>query len=78
MPAYLRPLDLRQKAFLECIRWADAVSPYIVLVVDIDFHNFNMAIMGEEDGITAMSSQVQNLFLSAEDKLDRKDAYGSV
>jgi hypothetical protein len=80
MTCQLRPLTIPQRAFLECIRWSDAVYHEGILVVDIDFDAFSMNVMGEADHVNEFSSRVRKVFYEARDKISKleNENYGCV
>lgn len=77
MPAFMMPLDIRQRAFLESIRWADVACPD-QLVIDIDFAEFTLKVIGDEKNVETYSQTVRKLFFSCGEKIenDERDCYG--
>jgi len=74
------PMTVKQKAFLEAIRWADAVYPTDkgILVIDIDFDRFNLGVLGDSDHVTEFSDLVRKLFFSTCLKMEnREDEYNA-
>jgi len=67
------PLTIKQRAFLESIRWVDAVYPNGILVVDIDFNHFNMGVLGDQAHVSEFSDLVRNTFFSVCSKIDRTE-----
>ena len=72
------PLTVQQRAFLECIRWADATYNEGILVVEIDFDSFAINVMGESDHVQEFSSRVRKIFYTAREKIStyETDHYG--
>jgi hypothetical protein len=68
-------MTTEQKAFLECIRWADISKEYGVLVIDIDFDSFSMNVLGDQSSTNEFSQQVRKLFFNARTKLSQEDPY---
>ena len=74
------PMTVKQRAFLEAIRWADAVYPATkgILVIDIDFDRFNIAVLGDSDHVNEFSELVRKLFFSTCTKINyREDEYNA-
>ena len=74
------PMTVKQRAFLEAIHWADAVYPEEkgILVIDIDFDRFNIAVLGDSDNVNEFSSLVRKIFFSTCGKINsREDEYNT-
>ena len=67
------PMTIQQRAFLESIRWADAVCGGNTLVVDIDFDHFAVMVLGADVDVRTYTDKVRYLFHQCAERIESKE-----